>query len=198
MADQSSSPSVTAGIAALYVDNSAPDVLFFKDDTGLDRPISHMGPIFIDANSMIPKISGGSFLTTHGGEQTTMDFVNTATPTCYAYGMMPLDYTGGNITATLIWGPSSTNTGAIDFDLQMENLGPGEDYTADGSAGVVTNTDAANGNINEIQYSTFTLTAAGTNDTIVAGSQFRLTLTRNATDAFTGTMEVLGIKLEEF
>lgn len=105
---------------------------------------------------------------------------------------VPDDYQSGDITVTLFWSPSNTNTGNVQWEVTSGAAGVG-DTLAGGLFTTVTPTEAANGTTNEIQTESFDITGVASDD---FASIRILRDADNVTDTYTGFVDISSMRIE--
>lgn len=128
------------------------------------------------------------------GDQWTLRYEATANTTSKFRGIMPSYYDGGGVTA-YIWYATSSTSGDIDWDVAFE-LCSGLDLTTDGFAAV--NSVDDNVASSTLQVTSVAFTDGADMDSVVAGSPYRISLTRDAvSDAHTSYGYIWGVELRE-
>lgn len=128
------------------------------------------------------------------------DFDAATDETAYWHVVLPSNYSGGSITATIIYAMSSATSGDVVLVLAVERIADEDlDIDADSFDTGVSITSTVPGTSGQAQYAAMTL-AASDLDSAVAGDLVRISLTRDANDAAdtaTGDLELLAIKFIE-
>ena len=132
-----------------------------------------------------------------------LDFDDTTDETIYFRGYMPLHYDGGGVTVSVRWAATSATSGTISLDVAFMSI-------TDDADDIDTKAFAAVNNVNptaasasgEADYVDITFTDGADMDSVAAGEEFWLKVTRDAdgttsTDNMTGDMELLGIAIKE-
>ena len=115
--------------------------------------------------------------------------------------ILPRNYAGGGITATLYVAGSTATSGNIVFQAAFERIGVVQDMDADSFAAF--NTSGAVAGTSGIPVAaTITFTNGAQMGSVAAGELFRFKIRRDAddtsgTDNMTGDAEVRGIELKE-
>ncbi len=109
-------------------------------------------------------------------------FAETLDKTTYFYGLLPTNYSGGDIEIHLFWNTSNNTANDIKIDAAFERRQPGvyniDDGDSFGTASTVILTVADD---NLLHEDTVTITAANAG-TPVAGEPFRFSISRNGSD----------------
>jgi len=115
-------------------------------------------------------------------------------------GVLPRNYSGGGITATLIWLATSATTGDVVWNTAIERIDTGTDTDADSFATANAATATTSGTSGAPTYTGIAHTSGAQMDSLAAGEAFRLKVTRdanNASDTMTGDAELLAVEIKE-
>lgn len=130
-----------------------------------------------------------------------LDFDDTAAESATFGGVLPRNYGGAGITATLIWLGTTATTGNVKWNAQFErHQDDTDDLDTDSFATAQTATGAAATTSGACQYTTIAFTNGAQIDSLAAGESFRLKVTRDAADGadtMTGDAELLRVELRE-
>ncbi len=131
-----------------------------------------------------------------------LDFDGSANEDAIFSGVMPQHYADTTgLTVRIGYSMSSATSGDIDWDGSFERVGDqGQDVDSDGFAtvnSVDTTTVPGTSGLVDVVSITFAKGATNT-DLVVAGDQFRLKITRDATnDSATGDAEIHFVEMQE-
>lgn len=115
-------------------------------------------------------------------------------------GVMPQHYDGGGVTVRIGYSMTSATTGDVDLDVAFERIGDQQlDVDADSFAAVnsIDNTTVpgTSGNVDVVSV---TFTDGADMDSVAAGEQFRLKVTRDAvSDTASGDLELHFVEIQE-
>jgi hypothetical protein len=118
-------------------------------------------------------------------------------------GMMPSKYGGGGVTVLINWMSDGTSTNKVCFSAQIERMDVGTtDFDSDSfGTQVIDTTGVAGSSTSGIQSQSSIALTTGTNmDSVVAGDEFRLKITRETgqtNDTNTGNIQVTSIEIKE-
>lgn len=129
-----------------------------------------------------------------------VEFENGVSDYVTIYGVMPVEYEGGNVDVTIYWASWTTTSGNVRWQVEPERLAEGGNSTTTTSFGTPRAIDdAVQGTIGDISYATISFTPAEF-DNIAAGESYRIRLTRlgaHANDTMTGTAVAFGVTIDE-
>lgn len=130
-----------------------------------------------------------------------LDFDATTNEDAIFAGVMPQHYAGTTgVTVRFGYSLTSATTGNTDWDIAFERIGDeGQDVDADGFAAVnsVDNTTVP-GTSGHVDVLSITFTDGADMDSVVAGDQFRLKITRDAAaDTAAGDAELHWVEIQE-
>jgi hypothetical protein len=129
-----------------------------------------------------------------------LDFDDTTNESIVFNGVLPAAYDGGGLTIDIGYSMASATTGDIDWDIELERIGDQQlDIDADSfaAANSVDNTTVP-GTTGNVDVVAITFTDGADMDSIAAGEQFRLRLTRDAaSDTASGDAEVHFVHVKE-
>jgi len=116
-------------------------------------------------------------------------------------GRMPGGWNGGNVELVLYFASTSTASGNVKWDVQVERLANDGTAITASSFDVVTSATSAVGTptVGSLSYATITV-SSGNMDGLLAGEYFRIRIQRDTTDALdtlTGDAVLLGLSLNE-
>jgi hypothetical protein len=193
--ERAGAPTSAASRGALYVDDRAPNALWFLDDTGVERNISRMPSITLGAERSegVPAItlSINSYLYWRALP---------ATGTTYLVWMIQVPYTydGQPLTLRVAWAPGSTAAGNVYFRYHIRRYVAGESQIV--SNATTTDIAVASGGTQNVQQIN-TLTTSLTLDSAVAGDTVTIALIRlgdDINDTLTGsTANVHAVMISE-
>jgi hypothetical protein len=130
-----------------------------------------------------------------------LDFDDTTAESAVFAGVLPRSYSGGGITATVIWLATSATTGSVKWNAQIErHQDETDDLDADSFAAAQTATGITAAASGAPQYTSIAFTNGAQMDSLAAGESFRLKITRDAADGgdtVTGDAELLRVELRE-
>ena len=130
-----------------------------------------------------------------------LDFDDTTAESATFGGVLPRNYAGGGITATLIWLATTATTGNVKWNAQFErHQDDTDDLDSDSYATAQTATGTTATTSGAPQYTTIAFTNGAQIDSVAVGESFRLKITRDAVDGadtMTGDAELSRIELRE-
>lgn len=130
-----------------------------------------------------------------------LDFDDTTAESAQFGGVLPRNYAGGGITATLIWLATTAITGNVKWNAQIErHQDDTDDLDADSYATAQTATGTTATASGAPQYTPITFTNGAQMDSLAIGESFRFKITRDAADGgdtLTGDAELLRVELRE-
>jgi hypothetical protein len=144
------------------------------------------------------KAQGTATIDTINGNP-VLDFDSATDETAIFLGVLPRNYAGGGITATIVWS-SGLTTGDVVWDLQVERQNEGTDMSSDSFAAAQSVTDSTNGTAEYANYCTIPFTNGAQMDSLGVGESFRLKLTRdadNVADTLAGDASLRRIEIKE-
>lgn len=140
----------------------------------------------------------------------TLDTVNSHLVADYVNGsnvymtfecVLPRNYAGGGITATLTWTTNTGTTGNVVWFMAFErHQATTTDLTTDHFASDQSTTTAVPGTAGEPQYTAIAFTDGAQINSIAAGESFRIKVRRNggnASDTFANTAQLMKVELRE-
>lgn len=128
------------------------------------------------------------------------DFDDTTNESIILRGIMPQQYGGNGIDVILHVSMTSAVSGDTDWDCECELIGVGDqDLDSDGFAAAnSTDNTTVPGTSGHVQQITIAFTDGADMDSITAGDQFRLRITRDAvSDTAAGDAEITAVELRE-
>jgi hypothetical protein len=116
-------------------------------------------------------------------------------------GILPRNYAGGGLTVSIHWHAASATSANCRWQAQFEAIS-GQDIDSDGFAAAQSGTGVANGTAGIETISTITFTDGAQMDSVAAGGEFRLKVTRDAdgtsgTDDMTGDAHITAVEIKE-
>lgn len=133
--------------------------------------------------------------------QLVLDFDDTTEESTYFSGVLPRNYGGGGITATLWWMATSATSGdvkaGVSFERHQDSV---DDLDADGFGSEQTGTITAPATSGTAKAMAIASTNGAQIDSIAVGETFRMKVARKAADAadtMTGDAELLAVELKE-
>jgi len=132
-----------------------------------------------------------------------LDFDATADEEAAFSAILPRNYAGGGITATLYVAGSTATSGNVVFQAAFERIGVVQDMDADSFAAFNTSGAVTVSGTSGIPVAvTITFTDGAQMDSVAAGELFRFKIRRDAddtsgTDSMTGDAEVRAVELKE-
>lgn len=116
-------------------------------------------------------------------------------------GVLPRNYGGGGITATLIWAADTATSGDVIWETAFERMDTGTALNADSFATAVAASAAtAPGTLHQPKYTTIAHTNGAQIDSLAVGEAFRLKVRRDAnhaSDTMAGDAQLLAVELKE-
>lgn len=156
--------------------------------------------LIFNAQAGVPPASNFATLDTRNNH-TVWDFDATVNESLRFESLLPRNYNGGGITATVVWLATAATSGATRWELAFErHQDETTDLDTDSFAAVQGVNSTAPSTNGAPQYAAITFTDGAQMDSLAAGESFRLQLTRDATDAadtMVGDAELLRIELRE-
>lgn len=193
-----------AGTGCLWVDDTVPTTIVFRDDTGADITLGAGGDqitalVSFDANdAMFPATNpaeGGS-----RNAHATLDFDSATDQNVVFESLMPLDYEAGTISVDIHYVAAGVTVNDVVWNVAFERMDADSlDIDADSFAAVQAVTDTVPGTDGQISVATITFSQAQA-DGIVAGEAMRIKLTRdadNVNDDAAADAQVLRVALEQ-
>ncbi len=129
-----------------------------------------------------------------------LDFDGSANEDAIFSGVMPQHYAAGGVTVRIGYSMSSATSGDIDWDAAFERIADGVlDVDADSFATANSvDTTTVPGTSGLVDVVSITFTNGADMDSVAVGEQFRLKITRDATnDSATGDAELHWVELQE-
>lgn len=129
-----------------------------------------------------------------------LDFDDTVNESAVFSAIMPRSYAGSGLTINIHYAMTSATTLTIDWDVDLERIGDGQqDIDSDGFVGANstdnTTVDGTSGNVDIVAV---TFTDGADMDSIAVGEKFRMKITRDAvSDDATGDAELIGVEIKE-
>jgi len=133
-------------------------------------------------------------------EHPVLDFDATTNESAIFSGIMPAHYAGGGVTVYIHYSMTSAEADTVDWDVAFERIGDQQlDVDGDSFAAVNSVDDTTvPGTTGLVDVVSIAFTDGADMDSVAAGEQFRLKLTRDASsDDATGDAEVHVIRLVE-
>lgn len=128
----------------------------------------------------------------------TLDFDASTEESAYWVDVLPGHYSGGGLTAVIVWAASSATSGDTKWGGSIEATGT--DLDADSFATEQTATGTANGTSGIETETSITFTSGANMDSLAAHKRFRFKLARKAADGadtMTGDAELIAIEIKE-
>jgi hypothetical protein len=129
-----------------------------------------------------------------------LDFDKDADETAIFLGVLPRNYGGNGITATVIW-TATPIAGDVVWDLQFERQQDGvTDMSADSFAAAQSVTGTVDGTTEVANYHEITFTNGAQMDSLAVGEAFRIKLNRdanNVADTLVGDASLRRIEIRE-
>lgn len=148
-----------------------------------------------EAAAFFPPLANyATFLTrnTHG----ILQFDAATAESAYCAGFLPRHYSGGGITARVMWTAATAVSGTVTWQIAIERHDPTTDLDADSFAAAVSSAAATTNAVSGAPtYTDVALTNAQI-DGLLAGEHFRLKITR-ATGGIAGDAELWAVELRE-
>jgi hypothetical protein len=155
--------------------------------------------VFGPADNQPPSSNYAAFTVRNG--HLVLGFDTTTQQSAIFTGVMPRNYTGRDIVATLHWMAASATSGTIGWDVAIERDDANDhDLDSDAFATAQTVTAATvNGTSGKVSTSSVTCTAGATaTDSVAAGDAFRLRVRRDvANDNAAGDAQLIAVELKE-
>ena len=146
-----------------------------------------------------PPASNYATLDTRNGHP-VLDFDAATDESAQFSGVMPEHYGGGGVEVHIHYAMSSATSGDIDWDAAFERIGDQQqDIDSDGFAAVnSTDNTTVPGTSGLVDVVTISFTDGADMDSVAAGEEFRLRVTRGAsTDTAAGDAELTKVVIEE-
>lgn len=128
----------------------------------------------------------------------TLAFDQTTNESAMFHDVMSNDYANGNLTVDIDWRAASATSGDVKWNVAFERTAV-KDIDSDGFAAIQTATDAANGTSGIKTRTSITFTQAQA-DSIVAGDDYRIRITRDASnggDDMVGDAQVSRVSIRQ-
>jgi hypothetical protein len=129
-----------------------------------------------------------------------LDFDAATDESAHFTGVLPQSYSGGGLTATLIWAASTATSGSVRWDAAVERLeDEGTDLDSDSFAAAQSVTSPAPAASGGMQYASIGFLGSQI-DSLAAGEAFRLKITRDADhadDTMAGDAELVAVEIRE-
>lgn len=130
-----------------------------------------------------------------------IDFDASTDESMVVRGILPRNYAGGGVTIYVHWRATSATSGASRWATAFERVA-GQDIDSDSFATAQTTGGTANGTSGVETVTSIAHTDGGQMDSVAAGEEFRLKITRDAdgtsgTDDMTGDAEISSIEIKE-
>jgi hypothetical protein len=110
-------------------------------------------------------------------------------------------YSGGGLTLVIGWMSASATSGAVKWNAQIErHQASTDDLDADSLATAQTATSTTAGTSGQLVYTTITFTSGANMDSLAVGEDYRLRITRDATngaDTMSGDCQLKSLELRE-
>lgn len=129
-----------------------------------------------------------------------LDFDASSDESAVFVGVLPRNYAGGGLTATIHAMLSSATSGSVRWQAQIERMNTDED--SDSFATAQSAAQTASGTSGIITTAAITFSSGANMDSLAVGEPFRLKVTRDAdgtsgTDDATGDAELVAVELKE-
>jgi len=147
-----------------------------------------------------PPATNYATLDTRNGHM-VLDFDDTTAESAIFSGVLPRNYSGGGITATVIWLATTAVAGNVKWTAQFDRHQSGvDDVDSDSfaTAGMAAGTAPATSGAS--QYTAIAFTDGAAIDSVAIGESFRVKVSRNAADVeddMVGDAEILAVELRE-
>lgn len=128
-----------------------------------------------------------------------LDFDDTTNEIAIFLGVLPRNYGGNGITATIIW-TSGVIVGDVVWDMQVERQNEGSDMSTSSFAAAQSVTDTTNGTAERANYVEIPFTDGAQIDSLAIGEAFRIKLRRDAvsgSDTLVGDAALRRIEIRE-
>lgn len=129
-----------------------------------------------------------------------LDFDATTDESAVFRGKMPRHYDGGGVTVSISYAMSTATSGDIDWDAAFERIGDQQqDIDSDGFAAVnSTDNTTVPGTSGNVDVVDITFTDGADMDSVAAGEEFRIKITRDASaDTAAGDAELTVVEIRE-
>lgn len=130
-----------------------------------------------------------------------LDFDDTTEETINFESILPRNYAGGGITATVHWMATTATSGDVVWGISFErHLAGTDDLDADSFGSEQTATATASGTSGVLTATTIASTNGSQVDSIAVGDHIRIKIARKAAaggDTMTGDAELIGVELKE-
>jgi hypothetical protein len=170
-------------------------VLSATEATGFSSPGSKIIRNWGPTDASFPA-SGYATLDTRNNHP-VLDFPTGGYTAAYFHGVIPDNYDGQNIDVALYVAMTSATSGAINFNVRIENL-TAQDIDSNGFAGYVGTTTTVSSTSGVLVESVISLSGSAL-DGVAAGNPFRIEVTRHtssrANDTATGDAELLMVEM---
>ncbi len=187
----------SANLAAAITDESGTGALIFA--TAAEITNKMRTTVVFTARNNEPPASNFATVDTRNSHM-LLDFDDTTGESAVFRGVLPRSYSGGGLTVTAYWAATSATSGTGGWLVAIERVLAGTlDIDADSFASDQTITAATvSGTAGVTSATSVTITDGANMDSLAAGEQFRLKITRDvANDTATGDLELLAIEIKE-
>jgi hypothetical protein len=156
--------------------------------------------VFTPAAGVAPSSNYATFDTRNG--HLVLDFDASTDEAVSFRGVLPRNYAGGGLTATVIWMATSATSGSVRWQGAIERGDTGTDFDADSFATAQSAGGTASGTSGQPTYTALTFSSGANMDSLAVGEAFRFKLNRDAdgtsgTDDATGDAELIAIEIKE-
>lgn len=157
--------------------------------------------VILDPLQNIPPATAYATLDMRNGHA-VLDFNASTDSSAVFKSVLPRNYAGGGVTVYPHFAMTSATTGSVVIDIAFERIGDGQqDIDSDGFAAVQSATIAVPGTSGNVEASTgIAFTDGAQMDSVAAGEEFRIKVTRDAnhaSDDAAGDMELTAIEIKE-
>lgn len=157
--------------------------------------------VIFGPHANLPPSTNFATVDIRGTTHMVLDFDDAAAESAQFGSVLPRNYSGAGITATLIWLATTATTGNVKWNVQFErHQDDTDDLDTDSYATAQTATGATATTSGAPQYTSIAFTNGAQIDSLAAGESFRLKITRDAADGadtMTGDAELLRVELRE-
>lgn len=182
MPEQASVAAVTAGFGTLYVSNTSPSTLRFKNDIDAEITLGAGVKQLFDFNANLVAYPAGAPEALSRNGRPLASYDDSTDETIIWKGVMSADYAGGSFTLEVHWIAAAATSGTTSWDVSIERMDAGGlDLDSDSFAAALTSTDTTNATSGVITISSFTFSQAAA-DGITAGDGIRVKVTVDTSD----------------
>jgi hypothetical protein len=129
------------------------------------------------------------------------DFDDTNDEYIDVYGVLATNYSGGGLTVALYWSATSATTGNVVWRAAIRRIADDAEDVDTSQTYDFNSVTATTANVSgEVAYDTITFTSGADMDSLAAGEQFILRITRQAgsgSDSMTGDAELHAVVVRE-